>query len=58
MMISNVINSGMQGPYKFYLVRLRNNQKVYVREKDMKTYFPRKLHEFYQRILNKVSKST
>jgi hypothetical protein len=39
-------------------VRLKNNDVVYVREKDMRLYFPNKLGEFYQRLLNKVAKST
>jgi hypothetical protein len=31
MLINTVLSSGMSGSYKYYLVRLRNNQKVYIR---------------------------
>lgn len=41
--MSSVINEGMIGPYKYYEVRLKNGRKVYIREKDMILFFPRKL---------------
>lgn len=58
LLISTVESFGMIGPYKYYEVRLRNYKKYYIREKDMLSYFPRKLHQFHQRILNKVAMST
>jgi hypothetical protein len=31
LLVSSVLEFGMVGPYKYYLVRLRNSDKVYIR---------------------------